>query len=138
MRKLLLLPMLLAACSPSPSGVVDRYLKAIQSGNSDEQRKLSCVTVGDIKSEIKSAPSWTIVGEQTRDAEEGISYKIVTVKIGDQSFEIQVWKTDDAYKTTHRVVERLKLKGLEIEDPAPERSQWSRETFCVSPQGKKE
>jgi len=131
MKKLMLLPLLLlVACSPKPTSVVERYLKAVQAGNLAEQNKLLCVSGAADKSLIKSAPSWTIVGEESRTID-SFHYQVVTVKIEDRTFGIKVWKSNDIYKQHTDITDNLKQHGVEF-DPAPNRSQWSSEESCVS------
>ena len=133
MKKLMLLPLLLlVACSPKPTSVVDRYLKAVQAGNTVEQDKIRCVSgTGTTKSLIESAPSWTIVGEESRTTD-SFHYQVVTVKIGESTFFVRVWKSDDIYKQHKDSTDDLRQHGIAYEDPAYDRSQWSAEESCVS------
>lgn len=134
MKKLILLPFLLsllAACSPKPTSVALRYLKAVQSGNTAEQDKIMCVSgAGTSKSLIQSAPSWTIVGEESRTTD-SFHYQVVTVKIEDHTFAVKVWKSDDIYKQHKDSTDNLRRQKIPYEDPAYNRSQWSSEESCV-------
>ena len=134
-KSLAILPLLLlTACSPKPTSVVERYLNAVKSGNLAEQNKLLCVSGAADKSLIKSAPAWTIVGEEQRktDSTPIFHYQLVTVKIEERTFAVKVWKSEDIYQQHRASTEELKQKGVPFEDPAPSRSQWSSEDFCAS------
>ncbi|MCY7277652.1 MAG: hypothetical protein LH702_28925 [Phormidesmis sp. CAN_BIN44] len=123
--------LLLTACSPKPASVVDRYLKDIQSGNTTDQTKLECVHgEGVDKSLIQSAPAWTVVGEQQR-SDPPYNYQVVTVKIGDDTFHVRVWKTDDIYKRQVESDKKLEKAGIKL-STAGARSSWSPEEYCVS------
>ena len=127
--------LLLTACSPKPTSVVERYLKAVQTGDVKEQDKILCVSGPAVdKSLIRSAPAWTIVGEESRttDSTPAFHYQVVTVKIGDSTFLVRVWKSDDIYKQHKDSNDDLKRHGVEFNDPVPNRSQWSSEESCVS------
>ena len=132
-----LLPLLLlVACSPKPTSVVERYLKAVQAGNLAEQNKIMCnaVPAGD-KPPIQSAPAWTIVGEESRTTpvkaiNPAFHYQAVTVKIGESTFVVDVWKTNDVYLEHKNAVDEIKRLG-EFNDPAYDRSKWSAEESCV-------
>jgi hypothetical protein len=132
-RLILLFPLLLlTACSPKPTSVVDRYLKDIQSGNTTDQTKLECVHGKDAdKSLIQSAPAWTIVGEQQR-SKPPYSYHVVTVKIGDDTFHVRVWKTDDIYNQQIEGDKEAQSTGLKLDFLTPDRSFFSPEDYCVS------
>ena len=136
-KSLAILPLLLlAACSPKPTSVVDLYLKAVQAGDVKEQNKIMCNPVpATDKPPIQSAPAWTIVGEESRTTTASpinptFHYQVVTVKIGDNTFVVDVWKTNDVYKEHKNAVDDIKRHG-EFNDPAYDRSQWSSEESCV-------
>lgn len=126
---------LLASCQQQDHSVVESYLKAIKAGDTGTQKDLYCV-MNDALSEsnpIKSAPGWTIVGEEKRNTNTSpiYSYSLVTVKIGDRQHQFQVWKTNDAYNHEQAILDKLKQQGVNMENALKDRSKWSPKSSCV-------
>lgn len=76
---------------------------------------------------VKSAPAWTVVGEEKRgtDTSPNYSYSLVTVRIADHQQQFQVWKTDDAYSHEQAVFDKLKQQEVNIENTVQDRAEWS-------------
>jgi hypothetical protein len=126
----LLIALLLPACSPSPTAVAENYLKAIKSGKLTDQQKLFCIPSDAEQSKIKSAPTWSILGEEERESD-GYKYKDVTVKVNDQTMVIRVWKTENAYQHQQALVIKLREQGIDIKNAVESRSRWTTQAFCV-------